>query len=244
MPFRMGLLGKKIGMLQDFDDKGNWASYTVVETGPCIVLDIKNEKRDGYSAIKLGFDEQKPRRVKRPQMGVFTKANTTPKRFVHEVRLTSEEVAQFEIGQTIALDQVFRVGDVLDIVGTSKGKGFQGVIKRHHFRGERATHGSHETYRHGGSIGCRLTPGHVYKGRKMAGQLGNKRVTVQNLVIGRVVPEKNLVLVKGGAPGAPGGYVVLKHATKRGLPPFSLIAPAPPAEPAPTPDEDVAQADA
>ena len=228
MPFRMGLLGKKVGMLQDFDDKGNWACYTVVETGPCVVLDIKNKDRDGYCAVKLGFDEQKPHRVTRPQMGVFAKANTTPKRFIREIRLNEEEAAQFEIGQTVALDQVFQTGDVLDITGTSKGKGFQGVMKRYHFSGFRATHGTHEYFRHGGSIGCRLTPGRVVKGRKMPGQMGNKRVTTQNVVIGRVLADKNVLLIKGSVPGAPGGYLVLKHATKRDLPPFELIAPVAP----------------
>jgi large subunit ribosomal protein L3 len=228
MPFRMGLLGKKVGMLQDFDDKGNWACYTVVETGPCVVLDIKTKDRDGYCALKLGFDEQKAHRVNRPQMGVFAQANTTPKRIVREFRLSEDEIAQFEVGQTLAADQVFKPGDTLDVSGVSKGKGFQGVMKRYHFSGFRATHGTHEYFRHGGSIGCRLTPGRVVKGRKMPGQMGNKRVTVQNVVVGKIITDKNVVLVKGSVPGAPGSYVTLRHASKRDFGPFELIAPVAP----------------
>ena len=224
MPFRMGLLGKKVGMLQDFDEKGNWACYTVVETGPCVVLDIKTKTRDGYSAIKLGFDEQKAHRAKRPQMGIFAKANTTPKRLVREIRLSDQEIDQFEIGQVVAVDQVFRSGDVLDVTGISKGKGFQGVMKRYHFGGFRATHGTHEYFRHGGSIGCRLTPGRVVKGRKMPGQMGNKRVTVQNVAVGSVLADKNVLLIRGAVPGSPGSYVTIKHATKRSFGPFELIA--------------------
>lgn len=227
MPHRMGLLGKKVGMMQDFDEKGDWSTYTVLSVGPCVVLDIKTEERDGYSALKLAFDEQKPHRVNRPETGVFAKANTTPKRFVREIRLSAAECAQFEVGQTLTPDQVFRAGDTVDVTGTSRGKGFQGVMKRHHFGGFRATHGTHEYFRHGGSIGCRLTPGRVYKGRKMGGQMGNKRVTVQNVGIGKVLADKNLLLLSGAVPGSPDGYVLIRHATKRLLPPFQLIQPTP-----------------
>lgn len=228
MPFRMGLLGKKVGMVQDFDDKGNWSSFTVVETGPCVVLDIKTPQRDGYAAVQLGFDEQKAHRVNRPKMGAFTKANTAPRRLIREIRLTPEEIGQFEIGQTLTIDQVFRPGDIVDVTGTSKGKGFQGVMKRYNFQGFRATHGTHEYFRHGGSIGCRLTPGRVYKGRKMPGQMGNKTVTVQNVIVSRILADKNIVLLSGAAPGAPGGYLTIKHGAKRALPPFALVEPQAP----------------
>jgi large subunit ribosomal protein L3 len=234
MGLRMGLLGKKVGMMQDFDEKGNWSTFTVVEIGPCVVLDIKTEERDGYSAIKLGFGEQKAHRVNRPAAGIFHKADTTPKRVIREVRLTAEELQQFEIGQVLSVDQVFGGGESIDVTGTSKGKGFQGVMKRYHFSGFRATHGSHEYFRHGGSIGCRLTPGRVVKGRKMPGQMGNKRVTVQNLKVARVIADKNLVLISGAIPGAPGGVVMVKHAVKRMLPAFELLQPA--AAPAPSDD--------
>ena len=230
MASRMGLLGKKVGMVQDFDDKGNWAAYTVVECGPCVVLDIKTEERDGYWAIKLGFDDQKPHRVNRPDMGVFAKAKSDPKRWVREIRLSKEEAQQFEVGQVLTPEQVFRAGDPIDVTGTSKGKGFQGVMKRYHFRGIRATHGSHEYFRHGGSIGCRLTPGRVAKGRKMPGQMGNKRVTTQNLSVNEVIGDKGLVLIRGAVPGAPGGYVTVKHATKTLRGSFQLIQPAAPAQ--------------
>ncbi|MBW2733317.1 MAG: 50S ribosomal protein L3 [Deltaproteobacteria bacterium] len=225
MLHRMGLLGKKVGMMQDFDEKGDWFTYTVITVGPCVVLDIKTKERDGYTALKLGFDDQKPHRVNRPDMGVFAKADTTPKRYVREIRLSAEECVQFEVGQTLTPDQVFRPGDTIDVTGTSKGKGFQGVMKRYHFRGTRATHGSHEYFRHGGSIGCRLTPGRVYKGRKMPGQMGNKRVTMQNIAISKVLADKNLVLVNGGIPGSAEGYVMLHHAAKRLVPAFKLIQP-------------------
>lgn len=226
MAFRMGLLGKKVGMTQTFDKAGNWLAVTVVEAGPCVVLDVHTEARDGYSALKLGFDPCKPSRVNRPEMGLFTKAQTAPQRVVREIRLTADELAQFQVGQTIGVGQVFDDGELVDIVGTSRGKGFQGVMKRHHFSGFRATHGTHEYFRHGGSIGCRLTPGRVFKGMRMPGQLGNARVTVQNVRIYEVIPERNLILLRGAVPGAPGGDVLIQHAAKRLAAPFELRTPA------------------
>lgn len=224
MAERMGLLAKKVGMTQTFDSTGTWLAMSVLEVGPCVVLNLRNEQRDGYSALQLGFDEQKAHRVSRPLAGVFAKAETTPKRFVREIRLSAEELAQFSVGQTIGVGEVFRPGDVLDVTGTSRGKGFQGVMKRYHFSGFRATHGTHEYFRHGGSIGCRLTPGRVVKGRKMPGQMGNKAVTVQGLRVHDVLPEKNLLLVRGSVPGAPESLLVVRHATKRMLPSFELIS--------------------
>lgn len=229
MAERMGLLAKKIGMTQVFDDKGNWASLTVLQVGPCVVLDLKTRERDGYSAIKLGFGEQKPQRVNRPEAGVFAKAETTPKRFVREIRLSEEELAQFQRGQTLTVERVFRKGDIIDVTGTSRGKGFQGVMKRHHFKGFRASHGTHEYFRHGGSIGCRLTPGRVFKGMRMPGHMGARRVTVQGIRVYEVVPEQNLLLISGAAPGAPDGYAIVRQAAKRLLPPFELLDIAPPA---------------
>lgn len=227
MRFRMGLLGKKVGMTQAFDSAGTWQALAVVQVGPCVVLDINTPERNGYASIKIGFDEQKPQRTSRPAAGVFAKAGTAPQHVVREVRLSAEELGQFKIGQTLSVAEVFRPGDAVDIIGTSKGKGFQGVIKRHHFSGFRATHGTHEYFRHGGSIGCRLTPGRVFKGMKMPGQMGNRRVSVQNVRVQEVLAEKNLLLLKGAVPGAPGGYVTIKHATKRPLLPFELLTAAP-----------------
>lgn len=228
MALRMGLLGKKVGMTQTFDAKGAWAPLCVVETGPCVVIDIKNEQRDGYTAIQLGFDEAKERRTRKPDRGQFARSKTSPKRFVREIRLKPEDAAVFQVGQTLTVGQVFQKGDKVDVVGVSKGKGFQGVMKRHHFGGFKATHGAHEYFRHGGSIGCRLTPGRVVKGKKMAGQMGNKRVTVQNLTVIDVLEDRNLILLGGGVPGAPSAYLVLKQAAKRSPRPLRLEAPPAP----------------
>lgn len=238
MAARMGLLGKKVGMTQTFDEKGNWVSLCVVEVGPCVVLDKKTAERDGYAAILLGFDELPTRRAKKPQLGLFNKVKTSPKRFLREIRLPVEDVEQFEVGQVLTVDQVFAPGDVVDITGTSRGKGFQGVMKRHHFSGFRSTHGTHEYFRHGGSIGCRLTPGRVHKGRRMPGQMGNRRVTVQNARVREVLPERNLLLMPNAIPGPPDAYVMVKLAAKRPPRPFVLkvtapVEPAAPAEEAP-----------
>lgn len=222
MAFRMGLLGKKIGMTQTFDDKGNVSIHTVVEVGPCVVVDKRTPEKHGYCAIALGFDDEKATKVTKPQRGFYAKVQSAPKRFVKEIRLPEASLDQFSVGQTVAVDQVFSAGDVIDATGTSKGKGFQGVMKRHKFSGFRATHGTHEYFRHGGSIGCRLTPGRTFKGMRMPGHMGARRVTAQNLKVSEVIPEKNLLLIEGSVPGAPQGYVVIKQATKRLVADFTL----------------------
>jgi len=243
MAFRMGLLGKKVGMTQNFDAKGLYKAVSAVEVGPCVVLDVLTDSRNGYSAVKFGFDEMNEKRCKKPNLGVFANAKTAPRRFVREIRLTSEEAGKFEIGQTVTLDEVFKAGDVIDVTGTSKGKGFQGVMKKYHFRGFRATHGTHEYFRHGGSIGCRLTPGRVYKGKKMPGQMGNKKVTVQNIKVLEVLEDKNLLLVTGAVPGAPDGYLVIKQAAKRPSRPFEA-KPKPEPAPEPTPEPEATEPEA
>jgi large subunit ribosomal protein L3 len=191
---------------------------TVVATGPCVVLRKFTLDKDGYSAIQLGFDDKRASRTTRPEMGKFAKADTDPKRFVREIRLAPELADKFEVGQAIKVDEVFAAGDIIDVTGTSKGKGFQGVIKKYNFRGGKATHGVHEAYRHGGSIGMRLTPGRVVKGKKMAGQMGNYRVTTQNIKVVSVRPDDNLMLIHGGIPGSKNGYVVMKYANKKPVP--------------------------
>jgi large subunit ribosomal protein L3 len=216
--FKMGLLGKKVGMTQIFTDDGLRVPVTVVATGPCVVLAKRTLDTNGYAAIQLGFDDQKMSRMSRPDMGRFEKANTDPKRFVHEIRLSPEAVDKFEVGQEIKVEEVFADGDIIDVTGTSKGKGFQGVVKKYHFRGGKRSHGVHECYRHGGSLGCRLTPGRVVKGKKMPGQMGNHKVTTQNIKVVSVRPDDNLLLVRGGIPGAKNGYVVMMYATKKPLP--------------------------
>lgn len=235
MNTNMGILGRKIGMTRIFDEAGMSVPVTAVRTGPCVVLQVKTQDSDGYNAIQIGFDDYTPRnvpdeirkkaqgkraeydlehsRITRPLRRHFFKANTAPKRFVREIRLSAEAVANFEPGQEIKADIIDK-GQFVDVTGTSKGRGFTGVIKRHNFRMFQATHGTHEWRRHGGSIGCRK-PMHVRKGTRMAGQHGNKRVTVQNLKIADVKPEQDLILIRGGIPGPNGSYVVVRTALKK-----------------------------
>lgn len=215
---KMGLLGKKVGMTQIYSDDGFRIPVTVVATGPCTVLNIKTLERDGYTAIQLGFDDQKTSRVNRPDLARFKKADAEPKRFVREIRLDAAALDKFKVGQEIKVDEVFADGDLIDASGVSKGKGFQGVMKKYHFRGFAATHGVHEYFRHGGSIGCRLTPGRVVKGKKMPGQMGNYLVTTQNLKVVSVRADDNLLLIHGSVPGSKNGYVVLRFAKKKPLP--------------------------
>ncbi len=215
---RMGLLGKKLGMTQIFTEDGQRIPVTVVKTGPCVVLQVKTQETDGYSAIQLGFEDQKKHRVNRPDLVRFSKAETEPKRFVRELRLPAQKIGDFGRGQTINISDVFEKGDWIDVTGTSKGKGFQGVMKKYNFSGFRATHGTHEYFRHGGSIGCTLTPGRVMKGKKMPGQMGNERVTVQNLKIAEINEENGLVLVRGAIPGHRGNYVIIQKAVKKSGP--------------------------
>jgi len=215
MPFRTGVLGKKLGMTSIFTDKGDRAPVTAVHAGPCVVLDKITPDKNGYAAVKLGFGEKPLRRTKKPELGLFTKAKTTPQRFVREVRLEAADLDKFpEVGQPVPLATVFKAMSYIDVEGTSKGKGFQGVMKRHHMPGFRATHGTHEFFRHGGSIGCRLTPGRVHKGKRMSGLMGNVKCTSSDLVVVKVFEDKDLVLVKGAIPGPANGVVLIKGSVK------------------------------
>jgi large subunit ribosomal protein L3 len=216
MAFRMGLIGKKLGMTQVFTPEGERVPVTAIATGPCVIVAKRTPERNKYSAIEIGFGEQKASRLNRPQTGQLAKAGikSTPA-ILREIRLTEADLGKYEVGQILRAADVFEKGHCVDVIGQSKGKGFQGVLKRHHLGGSRATHGSHEFFRHGGSIGCRLTPGRVHKGKRMSGHLGDERVTVQNLEIVEVLPEENLVLVRGSVPGCRNGYVILQRAVKR-----------------------------
>ncbi|MCB9761377.1 MAG: 50S ribosomal protein L3 [Alphaproteobacteria bacterium] len=208
-----GLLGRKVGMTQFFNEDGNVVPCTVIEAGPCTVLQVKTgATKDGYNAIQVGFGEQKEHRITKPQKGHFDKAGATPKQHVREFRMG--DVSGYTVGQQITVGDVFQVGQRVDVIGTSKGKGYSGVMKRHNFRGFLRSHGTHEFFRHGGSIGTRLTPGHVAKGTRMSGQMGNKRVTVMNLLVAKVDPEKNLVYLRGAIPGATGGLVSVRGTMK------------------------------
>lgn len=203
-----GIIGKKIGMTSIFDDRGRNVACTVVEAGPCVVTQVKNQEVDGYSALQIGFDEAKEKNTPQPMLGHFEKANTTPKRRVVEFRDMNLEKA---IGELITVDEVFQEGDTLNAVGVSKGKGFQGVVKRHGFRGVNdATHGQHNRQRAPGSIGAASYPARVFKGMRMAGRDGGTRVKVKNLRVMKVLPERNLILVKGAIPGHKGAYVILE----------------------------------
>lgn len=210
---QMGLLTKKLGMTEHYLPNGHRVPVTVLLAQGNIVTAHRTEERDGYSALQLAFDEQKPSRLSKPKLGQFKKIDAAPRRKIKEFRVAADVVAQHEVGSEVPVT-VFEEGQLVDVTGTSKGKGFQGVMKRHGMRGEKRTHGQHEVYRHGGSIGCRLTPGRVLPGKRMAGQMGNVTVTTQNLKIAKVIPEKGLILVRGSVPGAKNGYVQIRHAIK------------------------------
>lgn len=206
-----GILGKKIGMTQIFED-GKFIPVTVVEAGPNYVLQKKKEETEGYLALQLGFDEKKERNSTKPMMGIFNKVGVKPLRFIREIKVTS--IDEYELGQEIKVDVLEGI-EYVDITGTSKGKGTSGVMKRHNFSGNRASHGVSRNHRLGGSIGQSSWPGKVLKGLRMAGQYGNAAVTVQNLKIIKLDVENNIILVKGAVPGPKNGYVVLKPAIKK-----------------------------
>jgi large subunit ribosomal protein L3 len=211
------LLGKKVGMTQVYDDLGNLVPVTVIQAGPCMVMQVKTAETDGYNAVQLGFDEIKPVRRKHPQIGHAKKAETTPKRFIKEMRLTEGTEQQYEVGNSVTVS-VFAEEEFVDVVGTSKGKGFAGVMKRHGFGGFPASHGTERKHRAPGSIASYSSDaGHgagPKKGKKMAGHLGNCRVTVKNHRLVEVDEKKNLLIIKGSVPGPAGGYCIVRSAKK------------------------------
>ncbi|MCY3947036.1 MAG: 50S ribosomal protein L3 [Anaerolineaceae bacterium] len=208
-----GIIGKKVGMTQVFDERGDVVPVTVIEAGPCYVTQVRSAERDGYTAIQLGFGETKPRRLTRGQLGHLQRNNLPALRYLREFRIREGE-PDVEEGQQINAD-VFEVGDRVDVIGKSKGRGFQGTIKRHGFRRQPKTHGQSDRERAPGSIGAGSTPGRVIKGMRMAGRMGNDRITMQNLEVVVVDAEKNLIAVKGSIPGTRGGIVMLKPARER-----------------------------
>ena len=207
-----GIIGKKIGMTSIYSADGRSVACTVIEAGPCVVTQVKNEETDGYTAVQLGYGERKEKNTPNALKGHFKKANTTPKKEVVEFRNFREEFeGQVELGNEIKVGDVFAEGDFVDAIGTSKGKGFQGVVKRHGFGGVgQATHGQHNRMRAPGSIGGASYPARVFKGMRMAGRMGGDRVTVLNLEVMKVVPEENLIVVSGSVPGAKNSIVVLE----------------------------------
>lgn len=206
-----GLLGKKIGMSQTFDQIGNMIPVTVIELGPNTVIQVKTvDGKDGYNAIKLGFGTKKITRINKPELAVFKNAGVEPAAFTREFRVDAEFIADYNVGDEMGVT-MFQPGEKVDVTGISKGHGYQGVVKRHGFKGAKeATHGTHEYQRHSGSIGMSADPGRVIKGKRMPGQMGNDRVTVRGLTIVAVHPEENVLMVKGGIPGARNGIVEVR----------------------------------
>ncbi len=202
-----GLIGKKIGMTQIFSDEGTVFPVTIVEAGPCVVTQIKTEKNDGYSAVQLGFGDRKEKHTNKPMKGLFEKANTSPKRVLYEFEPISG--FDYKVGQQFGAS-IFKEGDIINAIGTSKGKGFTGVIKRHGFSRGPQTHGQREYLRSPGSIGQGSDPSRVFKGMKMAGHSGVQKVTVKNLEIVKVDSEKNQLFIKGAVPGVNNSYVLIK----------------------------------
>jgi large subunit ribosomal protein L3 len=202
-----GLIGKKIGMTSLYDEKGNNLACTIIEAGPCVVTQIKNEEKDGYNSVQLGFLDKKERNINKAEAGHFKNAKTAPKSNLFEFKNFENELS---VGDVLNVDH-FIEGEFVDISGTSKGKGFQGVVKRHGFAGVgQSTHGQHNRLRAPGSIGAASYPARVFKGMKMAGQMGNEKVTIQNLKVIKVVPEKNLLVIKGCVPGHKNSIVTIR----------------------------------
>ena len=207
-----GLIGKKIGMTQIFDENGLAVPVTLIEAGPCYVTQIRNPEKDGYNAVQLGFEEVKPKRLTGGQLGHLKNNELPPLRFLREFRVKEPQVNE---GDKLAVGDVFAVGEQVDVVGTSKGKGFQGVVKRYGFRGGPKTHGQSDRQRAPGSVGAGTSPGRVFKGKRMPGHMGFERVTIHNLRVEYVDADRNLLGVRGAIPGAKGSVVMIKEARKQ-----------------------------
>jgi large subunit ribosomal protein L3 len=208
----LGIIGRKLGMTQIFLENGSVIPVTVVEAGHCAVVQKKTKEKDGYNAFQIGFLPKNSQRVNKPLSGHFKKAGVGP--FYHLKEFRVEKAEGYELGQEVSLN-LFKPGDVVDVTGLSKGKGFTGVMKRHGFHGSPGSHGTHEYFRHGGSVGSAAFPHHTFKGLKMPGQHGNRKVTLQNIKVVDVKEDQNLILLKGGIPGGPHGLILIRSATKR-----------------------------
>ena len=206
-----GLLGEKLGMTQVWDENNRVVPVTVVKAGPCVVTQVKTPEQDGYSSVQIAFGAIDPRKVNKPASGHFAKAGVTPRR--HLVELRTSDASDYTVGQELAVD-TFEAGQTIDVVGTTKGKGYAGVMKRHGFSGVSASHGAHRNHRKPGSIGGCATPGRVFKGMRMAGRMGTNRQTTQNLTIHAVDAENGLILIKGAVPGPKGGLVLVRTSAK------------------------------
>jgi len=207
-----GMLGTKLGMTQVWNENGKLVPVTVIELAPNVVTQIRTPEKDGYNAVQIAYGQIDPRKVNKPLTAHFEAAGVTPRRHVTEIR--TADAADYSLGQELTVDATFEAGQLVDVVGTSKGKGFAGVMKRHNFKGVSASHGSHRNHRKPGSIGASSTPSRVFKGMRMAGRMGGERVTVLNLTVHAVDIEKGLLLVKGAVPGARGRIVYVRNAVK------------------------------
>ena len=207
-----GVLGEKLGMTQVWDDAGRLVPVTVIKAGPCVVTQVRDGDTDGYGAVQIAYGEIDPRKVNKPMKGHFEKAGVTPRR--HLVELRTADAGDYSLGQEITVE-AFEAGQLVDASGTTKGKGFAGVMKRHGFHGVSSSHGSHRNHRKPGSIGGCSTPGRVFKGMRMAGRMGHDTVTTQNVTVHGIDTERGLILLKGAVPGPKGGLVVIRSAAKR-----------------------------
>ena len=206
-------MGRKLGMTQIFNEAGDRVPVTVINAGPCTVVQKKTPESDGYGAVQLGFEERKPKHVSKPLQGHFAKAETTPKRVLFEVRLEGEDLEKLEVGAQIDLGE-FREGQRVDVTGRSKGRGFAGVIKRHGFAMSTKSHGTHEFFRHGGAMSAGTYPGRVIKGKKMAGHMGDEQVTTLGLRVEKIEAERNLIYLRGAVPGHNDGLVRIRPAVR------------------------------
>jgi large subunit ribosomal protein L3 len=209
-----GLIGKKLGNIQVFNDDGTVARVTAIQVGPCTVLGKRTPEQHGYSALLLGFGQRRDKVVNKAEAGLFKKLGQPAARKLQEFRLPAELVAKYEVGQVIKPSEAFEVGQKVDVCGDSRGRGFSGVMRRWNFKGAKASHGAHEYKRHGGSVGTNMTPGRTLPNLKMPGQYGNKRITIQNLKVARVHDDEQIVLIEGAVPGAKGAVVTVRGASK------------------------------
>jgi len=209
----IGLIGRKVGMTRIFTEDGTVLPVTVIDVNGNVVVQKRTRAADSYTAVQVGFDEKPERVTNRPDAGHFAKAGVSPKRILKEFRIAEDDLANYEVGQTIEAS-LFKAGDVVDIIGKTKGRGFAGVMKRYNFKGAKASHGVHEYFRHGGSLGQNLSPGRVFRGHKMPGHYGDHRITVQNVRIAQVREEDGAILIHGQVPGAKNSYIVINKAVK------------------------------
>jgi large subunit ribosomal protein L3 len=208
------LLGRKLGMTHIYNEDGDRIPVTVLSVGPCVVVQKKTQERDGYAAVQLGFEERKEKHTTKPQRGHFAKAGLSPKRHLFETRLAADEVEGLEVGQQLTVAERFAEVRKVDVTGTSKGRGYTGVIKRWNFKQPKMTHGTHEYFRHGGAMAAGTYPGRLFPGKKMAGQYGNERVTTVGLRVERIDPERNLLFVRGAVPGHTRGLIRVRPSSR------------------------------